>query len=234
MMNKLPRLAVVTLWLFMVLPAFGGEVIDRIVATVNGHVILQSDWDDASSYEAFIDRRSLDQLTPEDRKATLDRLIDQELLREQIQASDFPQTPPAEVQKRIQEIRAHYPEAQSQQAWSALLSARGLTESDLESRVVLQLNVMRLVDARLRPTIQIDARSIESYYQETLIPQLRQAGATDIPLADATPKIKELLTQQKMNVLLTAWLQNLRAGSDIRTEAGFGGSAGEGSASEAR
>jgi hypothetical protein len=32
-----------------------------------------------------------------------------------------------------------------------------------------------------------------------------------------TPKIKELLTQEKVSELLVAWLQNLRAGSDIRT-----------------
>ena len=29
--------------------ARAGEVIDRIVATVNGHIILQSDWNDALS-----------------------------------------------------------------------------------------------------------------------------------------------------------------------------------------
>ena len=34
-----------------------------------------------------------------------------------------------------------------------------------------------------------------------------------------TGKIKELLTQKKISQLLTAWLQNLRAGSQIRAEA---------------
>jgi hypothetical protein len=78
--------------------------------------------------------------------------------------------------------------------------------------------MMRLVDERLRPTIQIDAKSIESYYQQSLLPQLQQAGAREVPLADVTPKIKELLTQQKLDQLLTAWLQNLRATSQIRTQ----------------
>ena len=78
---------------------------------------------------------------------------------------------------------------------------------------------MRLVDARLRlPNVSVDSKSIESYYNQQLLPQLRQSGAKEVPLAEVTPKIKELLTQQRMNELLVAWLQNLRSGSEIRRE----------------
>jgi hypothetical protein len=81
---------------------------------------------------------------------------------------------------------------------------------------------MRLVDARLRPTVQIDSKSIESYYNRELVPQLRQSGAQSIALAEVTPKIKELLTQQKVNELLVAWLQSLRSGSSIHIEGAAG------------
>jgi hypothetical protein len=77
---------------------------------------------------------------------------------------------------------------------------------------------MRLVDARLRPTVQVDAKTIESYYNQQLLPQLRESGAKAVPLAEVTPRIKELLMQQKMNQLLTAWLHDLRAGSQIRSD----------------
>ena len=209
------RLRLVLLALLAVASAHASDVIDRIVATVNGRVILQSDWDDAVCYEAFAEARPLDQVTPADRKAALDRLIDQELLREQMPPTEIRATA-EEIQKRVQEIRQKYSGA-DEGAWRAALQRYGLREKELEARVALQLDVMRLVDARLRPTVQIDSRSIESYYQETLIPQLRQAGSKEVPLAEVTPKIKELLTQQKMNQLLVAWLQNLRAESNIRT-----------------
>jgi parvulin-like peptidyl-prolyl isomerase len=211
------RLYLVLLALLAVVSGRASDVIDRVVATVNGRVILQSDWDDAVCYEAFAEARPLDQVTRADRKAALDRLIDQELLREQMPATEIRATA-EEIQERVQEIRQKY-SGTDEAAWRALLQRYGLTEKELEARVALQLGVMRLVDARLRPTIQIDSRSIESYYQETLIPQLRQAGSKEVPLAEVTPKIKELLTQQKMNQLLMAWLQNLRAESDIRTSA---------------
>jgi peptidyl-prolyl cis-trans isomerase SurA len=204
--------------------AHAGDLIDRIVATVNGHIILQSDWADALRCEAFMSGRPLDQLTPDDQKAALDRLIDQELLREQMSASDFAHATREDVEARIAEIRRQYPSAATADGWRDLLGRYSLGEDELRRRVALELDLMRLVDARLRPTVQIDAKSIESYYNQELLPQIVQTGGKAVPLEEVTSKIKELLTQQKVNQLLTAWLQNLRAGSAIHTETAAPGS----------
>ena len=208
----------ITLWSLVMLPARASDIIDRIVATVNGHAILQSDWEEAIRYEAFIDGRQLDKLTADDRKATLDRLIDQELLREQVRSSAS-QAKNTELEQRIQEIRKLYTGAETEQGWSARLERYGLNEKELKNRVAQQLNLMQMVEARLRPGIQVDFRSIELYYQESIVPQLRNSGAKQVALAEVSTKIKELLTQQKMNDLLGSWLQTLRAASQIRTSA---------------
>jgi len=199
---------------------WAGEILDRIVATVNGHLILQSDWDDALRYQALVDGRALDQFLPAERKAALDRLIDQELLREQMGTSDLKHAGDEEIARRIQEIRGRYPDAARDEQWRDLLSGYGFTQEELKRQVLLQLDLMRLVDVRLRPAVTIDSASIESYYNKELLPQLRQSGKGGVPLAEATPQIKELLTQQKMNQLLVAWLQNLRSGSEIQTQPG--------------
>jgi len=217
------------LWMMLISPAVrAGEIVDRIVATVNGQAILQSDWEDALHYEAFIAGQSSTRVSSADRKAAFDRLIDQELLRQQIRSADFQHASDAEVAARVQEIRRQYPGAESDSGWNAALSRYGLTERELEHRVALQLDVLRLVDARLRPTVQIDSKSIETYYHQELLPQLRQSGAQQIPLVQASPKIKELLTQRKIDQLLTAWLQSLRAGSEIRTQLATSDSRGQG------
>ena len=210
--------ALVSWCLFASGSARAGEIIDRIVATVNGHIILQSDWDDALCFEAFTAGHSVQQMTASDRKAALDRLIDQELLREQMRASDFRHATDAEVASRIQEIRKQYPGAESDQGWHGLLSRYALSADDLKKRVAMELDLLRLVDARLRPGVEIDSKVIESYYSQELLPQLRQSGAKEVSLAEVTPKIKELLTQKKLNQLLTSWLENLRAGSEIHSD----------------
>jgi len=220
MNKKYSTIAGVAALLAISLPARAGDVLDRIVATVNRQIILQSEWQDAVRYEAFVDGRSLDQVEAADRKAALDHLIDQELLLEQMRSSGYPHASDEEVARRVQEIRKQYAEAETETGWQTALARYGLTENELKQRVALQVDLLGLVDARLRPNIVIDSKSIESYYNQELLPKLRQSGAEQVPLAEVTPKIKELLTQQKMNQMLVAWLQDLRAGSEISTEAG--------------
>jgi len=227
-MNQKGSIFVCALVLFAIaLPARAGDVLDRIVATVNHQIILQSEWQDAVRCEAFVGGRTLDQVQASDRKAALDHLIDQELLREQMRSSGFPHASNQEVEKRIREIRKQYAGAENEAQWQAALGRYGLTEAELKKRVGLQVDLMGLVDARLRPNVIIDSKSIESYYNQELLPQLRQSGAEQVPLAEVTPKIKELLIQQKMNQMLVAWLQDLRSGSQIRTETGPQDSGGQ-------
>jgi peptidyl-prolyl cis-trans isomerase SurA len=207
-------LLVSALWLA---PApVSAEVIDRIVATVNGRVILQSDWDEALCYEALLTNRILAQFTDDDRRLVLDRLIDQELLHEQMKSADFLHATDAEAAARVAEARKLYPQATSNETWQAVLSTYHLTEKDLLARVRQQIDVMRLVDARLRPTVEIDSKSIEAYYRDQFVPKLKQSGASEVPLADVTAKIRELLTEQKVSELLVSWLQTLRSEGQVR------------------
>lgn len=193
------------------------DVIERIVATVNGHIVLQSDWDEAMRYEALAAGKPLSDITTADRKAALDRLIDQELLREQVHVNDFHHAADSEIEKRLEDIRSQFVN-NGHADWRSVLAEYHLAENEVKNHITLELDLLRVVDVRLRPTVQIDSKSIESYYNQELLPQLRSSGGREVPLAEVTPKIKEVLTQQKMNELLTAWLQSLRAGSQIRTE----------------
>ena len=203
------------------------EVVDRIIATVNGHVILQSDLDEALCYEAFLTNRNLSQFTDDDRRTVLDRLIDQELLREQVKSADFPHATDAEVNARLAEARKQYPQASSQtasqtesqtesnDAWLALLAQYHLAEKDLLTHIRQQIDLMRLVDARLRPSVQIDSKSIETYYRDQFVPRLKQSGVSEVPLAEVSAKIRELLTQEKVSELLVSWLQTLRSEGQV-------------------
>jgi peptidyl-prolyl cis-trans isomerase SurA len=226
--NKM--VAVVVLALFMgtlAMPAArAGQVIDRIVATVNGHIILQSDWDEGQRYEALLNGRALDQFTDDDRRAVLDRLIDQELLAEQMKSASFQHATESEAAARVAQARKQYPEAATDEGWTALLSRYGVTEKDLVAHVQQQIDLMRLVDAHLRPAVQIDSKTIEAYYREKFVPQLKESLVAEVPSADVTAKIRELLTQEKVNELLVSWLQSLRSESKMSVPGSTG--AGDG------
>ena len=192
----------------------GGEVLDRIVANVNGNVILQSDWDDELNYECFMSNRSTQNLTQEDRNATLTRLIDQELLREQMRSNDFTPAAADDVDKQIEGLKQDYSRDHEGKSWSVALSSYGVSEAGVKAHVALELNQLRLVDARLRPSVQINAVEVENYYKEQLVP--KSSSVHPITLQEAAPKIREVLTQQKIDQLLTSWLETLRSQAQIR------------------
>jgi peptidyl-prolyl cis-trans isomerase SurA len=224
--NAVVLALIVFIGAFILPAAWAGDVIDRIVAVVNGHIILQSDWDEALSYEALLDHRDVGQFTDEDRRGVLDRLIDQELLGEQMKSASFQHASESEVSDRVEEARKQYPEAATDEGWGAVLARFGLSEKDLMAHVEQQIDLMRLVDAHLRPAVQIDSKTVEAYYREEFVPQLKQSIVEAVPSTDVAAKIRELLTQQKVNELMVSWLQSLRSESKVSVP-GLGG-AGDG------
>ena len=190
-----------------------GEMLDGIAVTVNGHVILQSDWQDEVRYESFVAGKPLQGVTPEDRKSALDRLIDQELLREQINVSEFKPPSPEEVEKQFEATKGDYARDHSPQSWNDALVSYHLSEADVKNHIALELSQLRLVDAHFRPSIQVDAAAVGAYYKDHLA---TAGGGRPISLKEATPKIRELLTQEKMNELLGPWLVSLRSQAQIK------------------
>ena len=178
-------------------PARAAEVIDRIVATVNGHIILQSDWNDALCYEALLSARPLSEFSDDDRRAVLDRLIDQELLGEQMKSASFEHASEADAEAQVAEARKLQPDGTTPEGWQRILDKFGLTEKAVVAHVQQQIDLMRLVDAHLRPAVQIDSKSVEAYYRDKFVPQLRQTGAGEVPLSDVSAKIRELLTEER-------------------------------------
>ena len=195
--------------------SFGGQIVDRVVTSVNGHVVLQSDWEQEVALEAFSNTRDPDSFTVIERNAALDRLIDQELLREQVRPS---QPAPAElVVARVAELRSLHPECATDNGWHATLQRYGLTQKSLEKRIGDQIQLMKLVEDHLQPSIQIDQRAVETYYHDQLLPEMKRAGGPAAPLPEVFDRIKDLLAERKMNELLSVWLASLRSGSHILT-----------------
>jgi SurA-like N-terminal domain len=186
------------------------------VAHVNGNVLLQSDWEQELAFEALFTGRAIDSFTSAERQAALDRLIDRELLREQVRPTEA--APADQIAARVAEVRSKLqPGAGTEEGWRNLLQKHGLTQSALEKRLADEIQTMRLVEARLRPSIQIDQHAVETYYREELLPQLKRNGGREVALTEVFGRIKDLLAEQRLNQLLSGWLATLRSSSRIQT-----------------
>jgi len=200
-------------------PATSPEVLDRVVAVVNNHAILDSDLDDEIRLSVLDPGRGgLDVLT---RKLALEQLIARALIQQQIRQEDEQAADPsqAEVEARIAEIRKEFPacvhlNCASDAGWKAFLVAHGLTQGRVESYARYRLQILRFIEQRFRLGIQITPQEIEAYYHHTLLPQY--APGEPIPSLDkVAPRIQEILLQGQVSALFDDWLKNLRKQGDV-------------------
>ncbi len=196
------------------LPLAAGELLDQVVATVNGNALLQSDWDAEVRYESFMAGRPLSEVSKADREAELNRIIDQELLREQMRSSELKPISESEVDDQMKTLQTQFEDEHPGAQWSVTLAKYGLSDADLRARVQMELTQLRIVDEKLRPSVEVDPSEVESYYKDKIAPQ--NSAGHPVSLDDAKGKIRELLMQQKINQALDSWLQSLRGQATIR------------------
>ncbi len=192
---------------------FASQVVDRIIATVNGKPVLQSELEDEIRFEALQEARPLTAVTAAERNAAFQRLIERQLLLQQMQDLYMPTA--AEIAHREEDIRVLYASAKSNAAWKSVLASYGFTQKELDDLISSQLQTLRFVEMRLRPTVRVQRSEIVAYYNDKLVPQVKRMGAEPDPLSAVADKIEELLTQQKIDKMFSTWMQNLRSQSEI-------------------
>jgi hypothetical protein len=198
--------------------AFAAEVVDGVVATVNRQPILRSDWDEGVRFEAFMQQKSVDQVTDSDHVLALQHLIDRQLLKAQMGNTEYMQPSDETLREDIDKVRAQVPNGRDDLAWQRLLASYGLTEASLKEHMRSEFQVMNFIEVRLRPNVHVPDEEIEAYYHNQLLPDLSKNGGVAVAFTDVAPRIRELLTQQRMDEMLDVWLHNLRQQADIHSD----------------
>jgi len=202
------------MWLMLVAPLFSSETIDRIVATVNGRPVMESELTEQLRFEQFLAGKPAQVVPIAEQRTALERLIDQMLLEQQMDAASFQRPNSDEINKKVQELRQQL--APTAAAWQEALARYGLSDADIAAHVAMQVRTLHFIDARFRPAIRVDPGAVEAYYREQFVPKIKQAGAQPVPLKQIEPRIREILMQQQIDDLLENWLKSLRTQSEIR------------------
>jgi parvulin-like peptidyl-prolyl isomerase len=193
------------------------QVVDRMVAVVNKHVILESELDQAARVEFLLQGKPLGdgKFTRKDVLAVLDRLVDQALLDQQIINQAVLDPTPAELSAQIKEVRKQVTGAATDEGWKSVLTAYGLTEQDIAEQLTSQSRILRFVDLRFRGLVRVEKDTVDAYYQDKLLPELRKRGAPEPKLSEVSGRIENVLVEQRIDELLANWLQTLRSQAHI-------------------
>jgi len=183
-------------------PLRAQEVIDRIAARVENDVILMSDLRELSRYQQFVDGKT------ESDEQLLDRLIDQWIVRTEAEASGFPQPSEEDVNREMERLLSSFA---SPEEYESRKKQSGLSDAEVRRMVAAQLYLSNYLDSRFRPSVQIDAKAIENFYQNDVIPRAQARGQTPPPLEAARDSIQEALVQRGINEQADRWMKESRA-----------------------
>ena len=182
------------------------EIIDRIVITVGNQVITQSQIDDEIRVTAFLNREAVD-LTPAARIQAASRLIEQALIRREMDLSHYPLPELGDAGESLESLKAMY---SSETEFQNALQAAAISVDRLTRRLWWQLTLLRFIDYRFRPGIQIPAADVQAYYRQQ-VSEWEQKGTKPIPsLQDSRDQIEEILTQQRIDQALEQWIKDTK------------------------
>lgn len=207
-------------------------VLDRVVAIINGDVLLESDVQEETHFaklEPISVPNGSDSLTRSARRLISRTLILQQM-KEQQQEINIPDS---DIEKQLEEVRKHLPacheyDCTTEVGWNAFLAANDLTGQDVIEHWRQRMQILHFIDIRFRAGIRVSKQEVSAYYQKTIVPSYAKDQGK-LPSEDAlAPRIREVLLQQQVNALLRDWLKTLRDEGTVQIlDPAYGRSSGE-------
>jgi peptidyl-prolyl cis-trans isomerase SurA len=221
---------------FLCVSALGQDAqpveLDHVVAVVGEQAILQSDVEDEIRFTAM-EAGSL-HASEDTPQSALSRLIDRALIdRERSLQPGSSTITEQQVQASLASLKKNLPACAhaacaTAAGWSAVLRANGFTPQQIEKRMQERLQILQFIQWRFGSTIRISHADEDAYYKNVLAPQFAQNHIAVPPLAKLSARIREILLQQKISVLLEDWLKSLRAEDEVHiVDPAYAGQQGE-------
>ncbi len=185
---------------------------DRVLAAVNGKIITDSDLKVAVDLNSLLVFGKSTGGVTLSKSEELSRLVDLELIRQELENFPIGSEDQANMESQIEELKQGYAEIGG---LDTIMRRLGLREDELQSYIRLQASIMRFVNLRFRPFVEVTPVEIESYYNGDLLPPFKKDGAAVPALAEVSGKIERILAEQKVNLALDRWIKELRGHSRI-------------------
>jgi peptidyl-prolyl cis-trans isomerase SurA len=195
-----------------------GVLLDRLVAVVNGDVILESDVDEERRFEEIQPYRSAEEST---REKLIERLVNRALILQQAALQPEDAVPDKDLDAQLATVRKDIPackqyHCETDAGWKKFLGDHGFTEEEFRERWLQRMQLLKFIEVRFRNGIRIKDDEIKAYYEKTMLPEYAKRNAPPPPLETVKRRIEEVLLQQEVGALLEDWLKSLRAQGSVR------------------
>jgi len=193
------------LLLFCAALACRADLIDRIAVAVGNSVITESEILRQIRLTALLNDEQPD-LSPENKRRTAERLVEQALIRREIATSHYLPSTVAGIEEAYDAFRKRWP---TDVEYEKVLAGRKLTDAEVRDAFRWQLTFLDFVALRFRPGVQVSEEELREYYN------LQVAPKGDISFDEARPQIEDVLTEERVNAALDRWLGQTRTQTRI-------------------
>jgi peptidyl-prolyl cis-trans isomerase SurA len=195
-----------------------GMLLDRVIAVVNGNVILDSDVDEERRFEEIQPYRAMNVFT---RDKAIERLIDRALILQQAALEPEDAVPDKDLDDQLQTLRKDIPackqyHCETDAGWQRYVEAHGFTVEGFRERWRKRMELLKFIEVRFRNGITVSDDQIKNYYEKTMLPEYAKRSVTPPKLETISNRIEEVLLQQEVGALLEVWLKSLRAQGSVR------------------
>jgi hypothetical protein len=190
-----------------------GEILDRVAARVGKDAITDSALRRNLRLEAFFARKT-PELDSQSRRKAAERLIDQTLIRRELELNRFAPPASSDVETQIEKLMKSRQEDSA--ALAASLESYGFSLDDLRSEILYQIMLMRFVAFRFSAGILVTDAEIEEAYQKEIVSEAVKRNVPPPSAEDARSGLVELLNYRKTNAALEQWLVQARQQVKIR------------------
>jgi hypothetical protein len=195
----------------------GATVLDRIAVIVGKHVIKMSDIERDLRLTEFLNREPLD-LSTQRRHQSAERLIDQEIIRNELAAGGYRRATDAHADGFFHQIlRERF--GDSQQRLDSELRRYSLTENELRAELLWQLTVLDFIQQRFQPEISVSDEEVHTYYNAHLSELQRQHGANS-SFDTLASQLREKMEADGINKAFEDWLTRARQRTRIEYREG--------------
>jgi len=188
------------------------EIIDRIAVSVGNNVITAGDIGKEIRVTAFQNGAKPD-FSSQNRKATAQRLVEQRLIRHELDLSKYPLPEASAVEPMLRQLRQRYT---GEKAFEDALAAYAITEQDVKDELLWQLTLVRFIEVRFRPGVQVSDQDIENYFDKVVKPAAEAAHPDEpVSLDDYREKIQETLAGRRADQEVDQWLRQAEKSTEI-------------------
>ena len=166
------------------------DIIDRIAVSVGNRVVTTSDIDREIRVVSF-QQRVQPVFDAASRRATADRMVEQKLIRRELESSSYPVPSPSDVEPAAAEFRKkNFP---SDDAFGRSLADYGIAEQDFLDELLWQRTLLLFIEIRFRPGVQVSDQDIQDYFHTVVEPAATAAHpGQPIALEDYHDRIEEI------------------------------------------